>query len=285
MEDETINIFDAISGAVPEAAPILVGGILGGLAIWGIWYQQKTDRSKYLQINDQSKRITLGALYSAIIGFLSGSFLGITVSNKGLDNNSAAFVAFITGVVSPWVVHKLLNHSYDIVCKIAQSKWFTTVTPQQIQIIGDPSSKVQAGSHSPYNGQIQSGDAQTWGVNRAIMLAQMATMNKEGRLSNDELKYFHSSLPTAYDVEEMQSQALVLQQRTTELTIGQSLDLNKLVYQQGIHMDKQEQVMEKQQALLERHETRYEPTGRIIRDVTFGVSGFVLRWIIGWIGG
>lgn len=281
QEDDAINIFEALSGSVPEAAPILIGGILGGLAIWGMWYQQKTDTSKYFQINEDSKKITLGMVFSAILGFLIGSFLGLSAINKGLDTNSSAAVSFVAGVVSPWVVHKLLNHSYDLVCNIAQSKWFATISPQQVQIVHDPAMKAQAGLTRPYDPD----KGANWETDRRIMLAQMSTMNQEGRMSTDELKYFHSILPQVYDVAGMQTQALALQNRTTELTIGQSLDLNKLVFQQSEHMGKQEKVMERQQKLLEKHEARYEPSGRIIRDVSFGVSGFIVRQIIVWLGG
>ncbi|MCK5160787.1 MAG: hypothetical protein KAQ99_04355, partial [Candidatus Aureabacteria bacterium] len=110
MQDE-VSILDAIGG-LDAKDNIYIGAALGGLLIWLYWYYNKTDTKKTVNVDATRKHITLGAFPSIIIGALAGSLLGMEIQSRGFDIQSSAIMAGITGIIAPWAVYKLVNHSY-----------------------------------------------------------------------------------------------------------------------------------------------------------------------------
>ena len=281
MQDE-VSILDAIGG-LDAKDNIYIGAALGGLLIWLYWYYNKTDTKKTVNVDATRKHITLGAFPSIIIGALAGSLLGMEIQSRGFDIQSSAIMAGITGIIAPWAVYKLVNHSYDKALAIMGSKYFTDVMPSQT-IIYQPQ---QSGYAKALSG-LPPGDgpqiaAQEWQMNRAVVLASLAKIQQEGRLTNQELIGIHQLLPEPADVAYMESQALVLEQRSVELTVGGKLDLQKLILRYKQQADEQQTVIQQQQELIKKHETRYDPQSRIIRDAAFGIAGFVMRTLAGWL--
>lgn len=283
MQDE-VSLLDTIGGLSPKDN-IYIGAALGGLMIWLYWYYQKTDTGKTVEVDTSRKHITLGAFPSTVLGLISGSLVGLEVQQRGFDMQSSAIMAGATGLVAPVVVYKLMNNSYDVAIRIMKSKYFTDVMPAQMVYSMPNQQQVMQGkmlgAYGPGEDPVIS--AQEWDINRRVVLASLAKMQQSGRMTVQELGVIHNLLPQPYDIAHMESQALVLQQKQVELTVGDRLDLQKLILRYKHQSDEQQDVIDRQQDLIKKHETRYDPQSRLVRDAAFGAVGFLFRSIFGWL--
>lgn len=259
--------------------------------MWLIWYYRGIDRSKTLVVDHTAKKITLGALVSGVLGFIAGTLSGSQAWTRGFDLESATLIAGFGGLLAPWVAHKIINNSYDLSVKVAQSRYFSDVLPghQSLDYLPPesrfrPSGGRQKGMVIPMESEAGI-TAQEYEINRRSMLALLARAQTENRLSQEEVAFIHRLLPQPYDVGVMQQQVLALEQKQVTMTVGERMNYTHLIISYQNQVNEMQEVINDHQEMLKRHEQRYEPQSRIIRDAAFGIGGFIFRWLISIMGG
>lgn len=259
--------------------------------MWLSWYRKGSDTDYFFNIDTTSKKIRLGLYPSLLVAILSGSAIGFYANLKGWEPNDAAIGAFFVGLIATWGVKSLLNNSYNGVCKLAQSKWFSDNVRQYIPtrlnqelIPAAPGSQygktLSTMSTIPSN---VSKTAQDWVNQKALLTEQFIILQNRGTISKEEMMTMHQLLPDIPDFEELRDVTQGLMQQQQNLTIGQKTDLTNIILTQQGQIGRQSELLDIQQDRLEKAGLTLDPQNRIPKEVIYVTLGAILRHAIGWI--
>lgn len=285
MVEESIT--DMLTKVTQPDLIVLAAGI-GGVLMWANWYRKGTDRDHLFNIDTENKRIKIGLYVSALIGMLSGSAVGFLANTKGWAGNDSALVAFFVGLLSTWTVKTVLNNSYNGVCKLAQSKWFSdnvgsVIASRQPKALPEPTAFGKSLSTTMQVSPTLPARAAHFKEQKAALTEHFVLLKNRGSIDETEMLFLHRLIPDVEDVVELQATTQGLAQQQQNITIGQKTDLTNIILTQQRQLNKATSIIDVQQDKLERAGLTMEPQNRIPREVLYVSVGVLARHFLGWL--
>ena len=273
----------------PTDEYVVIPSVLGAIMLVGWWYHKKFDRAGNFQFDEQKKQFRLGYFYTALMGFVGGSILGILSRTRGgLDLESASLISFLGGILTPWLFVKFGHMQWDLVVRAAKHPILSQVqyAPPKALPYYEAGKKLSAvdrrimeatGSHTT---PIDEAGLQDWEHRRTLIMSRLLTWFKHGKITKQELEEIHAVFPAVGDVRKLLTQVKNLEGQHAGLSLSQKLDNEKLILSQKQLLEEYADTIGDYQAELERGKQAMNPQYQLTKQVIYSAFGFVFRELL-----
>jgi len=289
---EEQSLLDYLAQITPTDEYIIIPSIIGALMLCGWWMYKQYDRQFHFQLDETKKQFRLGYFYTVLTGFVGGSLLGVLSRTRaGLDLESASLIAFVGGILTPWIIIKGGHTQWHLVVRAAKHPILSQVqyAPQkalphlggkQLSAVDRRIMEATGSTTTP----IDEAGLKDWEHRRELIMSRLLSWWKKEKITKQELEEIHAVFPAVGDVRKLLLQVRELEGQQTNLSLSQKLGYEKMIFSQKQLITEYNETVQEYKGQLERGQRAQDPQYQLTKQVIYGFFGFIFRQVLIWVG-